>query len=145
MRPLATLLTLLCGQQVLPPICEQSRHGFLHWLDAHRPVLQGVITLPTLAQLTRDPLRFISLLLARLNLKQKRVGKAEEGFYQLDEDRINLLNGLLTRRKAGMAGITMPLDTTSVVVKKERPLEFFIDCFKKVKAFFTQPPVPLPI
>lgn len=120
--------------------------GFLHWLDENRSFLQGVITIPSLAQLSSDPLRFISFLLNRLGLKQKRVGKAGEGSYHLDSERIDLLNGLLLRRKAGMTGVTLPLNTSSVTVKKETPIDFFVDCFKKIKAFFTFYPdyMPLP-
>lgn len=111
--------------------------GFIAWVDEHRATLQGIITVPLLQQLKRDPLRFISKLLQRLGLKQKRVGRAEDGIYHLDGNRTQLLNALLARRQSGMAGISTPLDTSSVNPKKETSVDFFVDCFRKVKNFFT--------
>jgi len=53
--------------------------------------------LPSAQLLQRDPLRFLSMLLGRMGLKQKRVGKAALGLYHLDVKRINLLNALIMR------------------------------------------------
>jgi phage/plasmid primase-like uncharacterized protein len=119
--------------------------GFIDWIEANRLMLQGLITIPPTQKLQKDPLRFISMLLARLGLKQKRVGRAELGIYHLDGERIRLLNALLLRRKKGIASIGVPLDTSSVRVKKETPLTFFIDCFNKVKQVFTLTDTSLPL
>ena len=113
------------------------RSGFITWIEEHRAILQGLISLPSTQQLLRDPLRFLSMLLGRMGLKQKRVGRASEGVYHLDPERNQLLNALLMRRKAGLAGLSAPLDTSSIAVKKETSVAFFIDCFKKIKDFFT--------
>jgi len=107
--------------------------GFIGWIEANRPVLQGIITLPSAQSLKKDPLRFISKLLAKLGLKQKRVGRAEEGVYHLDGERTRLLNALLHRRLTGHASTSLPLDTSSLAVKESAPLSFFIDCFKAIK------------
>ena len=66
--------------------------GFIIWIEEHRSILQGLISLPSKQQLQRDPLRFLSMLLGRIGLKQKRVGKAALGLYHLDIERINLLS-----------------------------------------------------
>lgn len=123
-----------------------AQGGFISWLEENRETLQGIINLPTKLQLEKDPIRFISMLLSRLGLKQKRVGRAELGLYQVDSERARLLNALLLRREKGLSSLSIPLDTSSVTVKKEKPLAFFIACFKKVKGFidntFTSPPLP---
>ena len=53
--------------------------GFLTWIEENRAVLQGVIAIPSARRLNLDPIRFIGTLFSRLGLKQKRVGRAEEG------------------------------------------------------------------
>lgn len=118
--------------------------GFIGWIEANRAILQGVITLPSPTQLTRDPLRFVSQLLGKLGLKQKRVGRAEEGVYHLDVERTQLLNALIHRRQSGMAATATPLDTSSIAVKEANPVSFFVDSFNKIKRFFTlnQPLTP---
>lgn len=87
-------------------------------------------------QLNRDPIRFLGGLLARLGLKQKRVGKCENGMYHIDGDRARLLNALITRRRAGLAGVAIPLDTTSVPAKKSATLEVLGACLQGIKRFF---------
>lgn len=120
--------------------------GFIEWIEVHRQTLQGLITIPAKAQLDKDPIRFISMLLNRLGLKQKRVGRAELGVYQVNSERIHLLNALLLRREKGLASLAIPLDTSSVKVRKETPMAFFVTCFNKVKSFFSEssnsPPLP---
>jgi len=118
--------------------------GFITWIEEHRAILQGLIPLPPQQQLQRDPLRFLSMLLGRLGLKQKRVGRAALGIYHLDVERINLLNALIMRRAKGLAGVSMPLDTSSCAVKKPSTTDFFIETFKKIKRFFTlgSPDIP---
>lgn len=111
--------------------------GFISWVEKRRDTLQGIITIPPLNQLQKDPIRFLSMLLARLGLKQKRVGRAEEGIYHLDANRLSLLNSLITRRKPQATGLNTPLDTSSVKVKEPAPIAFFVECFQKIKRFFT--------
>jgi hypothetical protein len=118
--------------------------GFITWIEEHRSILQGLITLPSKQQLNKDPLRFLSMLLGRMGLKQKRVGRAELGIYHLDIKRINLLNALIVRRAKGAAGISAPLDTSSCTTKEPSTTKFFIETFKKIKRFFTQKSTPIP-
>ncbi len=118
--------------------------GFVAWIEEHRTILQGLIALPSKQQLNKDPLRFLSLLLGRMGLKQKRVGRAELGIYHLDSKRINLLNALIVRRAKGAAGISAPLDTSSCTTKEPSTTEFFIETFKKIKRFFTQKGTSIP-
>ncbi|MFA5960490.1 MAG: plasmid replication protein, CyRepA1 family [Tatlockia sp.] len=115
------------------------RSGFINWVESERTTLQGIITLPNPAQLQRDPIRFISKLLAQLGLKQKRVGRSEEGLYRIDSKRCQLLNAILQRRQAGVTGRFTPLDTSSLHCKEETSTAFFVDCFQKIKRFFTLP------
>ncbi len=119
--------------------------GFVTWIEEHRAILQGLISVPSAQQLQRDPLRFLSMLLSRMGLKQKRVGKAELGFYHLDVERINLLNALIMRRAKGLAGVSAPLDTSYCRLKEPSTTEFFIETFKKIKRFFTldNPDIPV--
>jgi hypothetical protein len=73
------------------------------------------VTTPEPSQLKREPIRFVSMLRP-------------------------------FNRDAGIAGVSAPLDTSSVAVKKESPsVEFFVDCFRKIKRFFTEPNPPEPL
>lgn len=122
-----------------------AHSGFIAWIEEHRAILQGLISIPSAQLLQRDPLRFLSMLLGRMGLKQKRVGKAEHGLYHLDIERINLLNALIMRRAKGLAGISAPLDTSNCRLKEPSTTEFFIETFKKIKRFFTldNPDIPV--
>jgi hypothetical protein len=111
--------------------------GFINWIEEHRAILQGLISLPSAQLLQRDPLRFLSMLLAKMGLKQKRVGKAALGVYHLDVERITLLNALIMRRAKGLSGVSALLDTSSCSIKEPSTTEFFIETFKKIKRFFT--------
>jgi hypothetical protein len=111
--------------------------GFITWIEEHRAILQGMISIPSATQLQNDPLRFVSMVLAKMGLKQKRVGRAQLGVYHLDVERIHLLNALIVRRKSGIAGLSIPLDTSSCSIKAPSTAEFFIETFKKIKQFFT--------
>ena len=112
------------------------QNGFVDYIEANRDIFKGLISLPTPAQLDRDPVRFIGVLLSRLGLKQKRVGKSENGTYHVDAERAALLNALVTRRRAGLVGVSIPLDTTSVPVKKSTTLDVLGACLKGIKRFF---------
>lgn len=115
---------------------ELLQHSdFLHWIEQNRPIIQGIVTLPTPDRLYKDPIRFVSMLLSHLGLKQKRVGRAEFGLYQLEPSRVQLLNALIMRRKKGCTGISMPLDTSSCAVKKSTSTDFFVTTFRKIKEF----------
>lgn len=117
-----------------------KERGFIDYLEQHRNVLKGLIPLPTSAQLARDPMRFLSLLLGRMGLKQKRVGKSELATYHVDVERLDLLNALLLRRKAGMMGAHVPLDTSSILPKKTTVMEVLNTCMDGIKRFFHQKP-----
>jgi phage/plasmid primase-like uncharacterized protein len=114
--------------------------GFLDWIEEHRAVLQGVIAIPRAQRLKLDPVRFIGGLFSRLGLKQKRVGRAEEGVYQLDVERIKLLNNIIYRRKLGIMAVGLPLDTTAIPEKKPLKPELIGKCLQKIKEFFTLAP-----
>ena len=111
-------------------------NGFVGYIEANRDVLKGLISLPSPAQLNKDPIRFIGILLSRLGLKQKRVGKSENGTYHLEGARTAMLNAIITRRRAGWAGLGIPLDTTSVPVKKSTTLDALGACLNGIKRFF---------
>ena len=112
------------------------QNGFVDYIEANRNIFKGLISLPTPAQLDRDPVRFIGVLLSRLGLKQKRVGKSENGTYHVDGERATLLNALITRRRAGLVGVSIPLDTTSVPIKKSTTLDVLGACLEGIKRFF---------
>ncbi len=99
------------------------------------------MSLPNTEQLAANPLRFVGTLLARLGLKQSRVGRAENATYHVNGDRLQLLNTLLLKRQAGILGASIPLDTQSVKVKTITPLETLTTCLQSIKRFFS-PPMP---
>ena len=111
-------------------------NGFVDYIEANRDILKGLISLPSPAQLNKDPIRFIGILLSRLGLKQKRVGKSENGTYHLEGARIAMLNAIISRRRAGWAGLGIPLDPTSVPVKKSTTLDALGACLNGIKRFF---------
>jgi len=113
--------------------------GFIDFIETNRPILRGILSLPSTAQLAANPLRFVGTLLAKLGLKQKRVGRAENATYHVDGDRLQLLNGIITKRRAGLMGACIPLDTQSVAVKKVTPLDTLTACLQSIKRFFSPP------
>lgn len=114
--------------------------GFLTWIEENRGVLQGVIAIPTARRLNLDPVRFIGTLFTRLGLKQKRVGRTEEGVYHLDLERIQLLNNIIYRRKLGISGSHIQIDTSNLPEKRKVKPELISKCLKKIKEFFTLEP-----
>ena len=114
--------------------------GFLTWIEENRSVLQGVIAIPSARRLNLDPIRFIGTLFSRLGLKQKRVGRAEEGVYHLDIERIQLLNNILYRRKVGLMGSHIPIDTSKLPEKRVVKPELISKCLQKIKEFFILEP-----
>ena len=118
--------------------------GFIDYMEEHRPVLKGLIPLPTPAQLERDPIRFVGLLLTRMGLKQKRAGKSELSTYHVDSARIDLLNSLVFRRRANVMGVSIPLDASSIQPKKTTVLDVLTTCMDGVKRFFNQKSNNLP-
>ena len=112
--------------------------GFIEYMEENRDVLKGLIPLPTTAQLERDPIRFIGLLLTRMGLRQKRAGKSELGTYHVDSARIDLLNALVFRRRMGMMGVSVPLDASSIQPKKTTALDVLTTCMDGIKRFFSQ-------
>ena len=114
--------------------------GFLQWIDENRQVLQRIINIPSIERLNEDPLRFIAKLLSKIGLKQKRVGRAAKGVYQLDVERIAFLNSLIKRRQAGLVGQAMPL-----VVPATKKIDFkaiFKECLARIRDFFSPPLLP---
>jgi len=114
--------------------------GFLTWIEENRAVLQGVIAIPSAKRLNLDPIRFIGTLFARLGLKQKRVGRAGDGVYHLDAERILLLNNIIYRRKMGTMGSHMPMNTSKLPEKRIVKPELVSKCLQKIKAFFILEP-----
>jgi len=106
--------------------------GFIEWIEEHRSILKGFISLPSEEKLKTEPLRFVSSLLQKLGLKQKRVGRTDSGFYQLDETQLILMKHLLERRQLGIEGRTLKLPAV-----KKRESEFnwnlITDCYHKIK------------
>jgi len=117
---------------------------FFNWIEENRTILQGLINIPTSEQLKAHPLRFISALLAKMGLKQKRVGRADKGVYHVDCERTELLNALLTRRNSQIAGQSIPLDAASFTKENKSGLERFIESITKIKALFSSQGIGLP-
>lgn len=111
------------------------KSGFFEWIEQNRNVLQGLISLPTANQLKKNPLRFISNLLSRVGLKQKRVGRAEKGLYHLDSERIELMNALTIRRRSTSMSAGIPLDAASKLPKKQSCMHSLREGLAKIKAF----------
>ena len=110
--------------------------GFIDFIETNRAVLRGIMSLPSPDQLQHDPIRFVGTLLAKMGLKQKRVGRSENATYHIDEDRISLLNGILLKRRKGFLGSSIPLDTQSIATKKATPLDTLTMCLESIKRFF---------
>jgi len=110
--------------------------GFIDFIEENREVLRGIMSLPSTAQLARDPLRFIGTLLSKLGLKQNRVGRSEQATYHVNGERIQLLNAILIKRSAGLMGASIPLDTQSLAVKKMTTLDTLTTCLQRIKQFF---------
>lgn len=119
--------------------------GFFEWIEKNRNVLQGLISLPTPNQLKANPLRFISNLLSRIGLKQKRVGRTEKGLYHLDIERIELMNALIMRRRSNIMSTGIPLDAASKLTKKQSCMHSLMEGLAKIKAFLAPAPLNLAI
>lgn len=107
------------------------QNGFIDWIESNRSILQGIIAIPSLERLKRDPIRFVSYLLQKLGLKQKRVGKSEDGKYQIDSERAHLLLTLLERRKKGLLGKQHPLIILKNKEKQSVHPEMFSEFLRK--------------
>ncbi len=70
------------------------------WIKKNYRVLCGVISLPPIDNLEKEPIRLMSKLLDKLGLKQKRIGKSENGVYALDEDCFCFIKSILEKRLA---------------------------------------------
>ena len=71
-----------------------------------------------------------------MGLKQKRVGKSELGTYHVDNERIDLLNALVFRRRTNFLGVSIPLDTSTIAPKKTTALDVLTTCMDSIKRFF---------
>lgn len=72
---------------------------FIKWLGNNLEVLQGIMPKLSISNITNEPIRLISKLLGQLGIKQKRVGKAENGYYEIDADSIAFMNAIFAKRK----------------------------------------------
>ncbi|MFY9225075.1 MAG: hypothetical protein WAQ98_20545, partial [Blastocatellia bacterium] len=75
-----------------------SSSELITYLTQNREVLVGIINLPKNEQLLSDPIRYLSLLLKRLGLKQKRVGNSINGEYMLVASRLEFLRAIVMNR-----------------------------------------------
>ncbi|MFY9227527.1 MAG: hypothetical protein WAQ98_32950, partial [Blastocatellia bacterium] len=75
-----------------------SSNELITYLTQNREILVGIINLPKNEQLLSDPIRYLSLLLKRLGLKQKRVGNSINGEYMLVASRLEFLRTIVMNR-----------------------------------------------
>jgi len=81
-----------------------------------------------------NPISFISTLLQKVGLKQRRVGKAEKGVYQIDCNRVSLVNALLIKRAGGQVSghVIASANKKSAKASSKFNLDYIIN---KVKQF----------
>ncbi len=111
-----------------------KKSELIDWIEAHRQTLQGIITLPNKEQLQAEPLRFLSGILTKLGLKQKRVGRTQKNVYQLDSERLTFLNAILKRRQEDL-NVREPLCLKMSNYIKISTGDFFAACLSMVKSF----------
>jgi hypothetical protein len=109
--------------------------GFIDYIETHRAALCGIISLPSPETLRDNPLRFISMVLAKMGLRQKRVGRAENATYQIDTARIEFLNAILMRRRIGQMATHIPIDTSSVKICASMSVDIVRRCLQSMKDF----------
>ncbi len=85
-----------------------SLQWFVEWIEANRHILRGVVRIPPPEILASQPVRFISVVLRKMGLKQHRIGKNEKGQYRLDQDRFEQMRTILGRRG------TLPIQAVQV-------------------------------
>ena len=68
------------------------------WIKDNYQILAGVISLPSWSQIVREPLRFVSKLLEKLGLKQKRVGKNENSCYLIESEQVTFVSSIIAKR-----------------------------------------------
>lgn len=76
----------------------ESLQWFVEWVEANRHILRGVMRIPSPEILASQPVRFFSVVLRKMGLKQHRVGKNEKGQYRLDQNRFEQMRTVLERR-----------------------------------------------
>jgi phage/plasmid primase-like uncharacterized protein len=75
-----------------------SLKRFVEWVEANRHILRGVMRIPPPEILASQPVRFISVVLRKIGLKQHRVGRNEKGQYCLDQAQLEKMGTVLERR-----------------------------------------------
>ncbi len=70
------------------------------WIKNNYNILSGIISLPPYNQLTSEPLRFVSKLLDKVGLKQKRVGKNENSKYLIESEQVAFVSSILAKRNS---------------------------------------------
>ena len=76
----------------------ESLQWFVEWVEANRHILRGVMRIPPPEILANQPVRFISVVLQKMGLKQHRVGRNAQGQYGMDPERFNQFRAILERR-----------------------------------------------
>jgi hypothetical protein len=104
-----------CRNFTLDPDCRYSTESlkwFVEWVKANRHILRGVMRIPPPEILANQPVRFISVVLRKIGLKQHRIGKNEKGQYRLDQDRFEQMRAILERRRTLPIQISASGDTS---------------------------------
>ncbi|HNC44288.1 MAG TPA: hypothetical protein PLU80_08985, partial [Acidobacteriota bacterium] len=111
-----------CRHFILDPDCRYSTESlkwFVEWVEANRHTLRGVMRIPPPEILASQPVRFISVVLRKMGLKQQRVGKNKKGQYRLDSDQFEQIQAILERR--GMLPTQIPAsgDTSHLIIHED--------------------------
>lgn len=71
---------------------------FIDWVLTNHKILHGIMTIPSIESIRTQPLIFVSRLLSKLGIKQKRTGKSKNGCYSIDVDSLRLMAEIINRR-----------------------------------------------
>ncbi|MBP9777623.1 MAG: toprim domain-containing protein [Rickettsiaceae bacterium] len=72
--------------------------GFIDWVINNYQVIQGIVSVPSIDSIKKQPMIFISKLLSKLGIKQKRTGKNEKGVYMINSDSLNFMMTIIRKR-----------------------------------------------
>lgn len=112
---------------------------FFEFLEKNRSRLSGVINIPPSFILKQHPIRFISQVLSKMGLKQKRVGKSENATYVLCAERLTLLKAITNKRKEPFALHHIPVDETLLDKVKGFGKTLLNEGLGRVRALFDIP------
>lgn len=90
-----------CNNFTLDPNWRYSKNNLteiMDWINQNRKTIQGALNLPPPEKLTENPIRFISSILKKMGLSQCRVGKNENGTYQVDQKSFEKMRHILEKR-----------------------------------------------